>query len=163
MSKSITQDMQYRQSLMQYTAKYGVSRASRKYNKSRSYIYFWKARWDGSSFPCLSVQMPAPPSKPAYGGGTKTHPGYVSQKSYSGHGGTLAPASQTRLHPLPGKLVPGDAQTRDVSTDRKETGLQTKTIRTDAVSRPACAGGCESGASEMPGKPRRTPVSVYRH
>ena len=44
MSKSITQDMAYRQSLMKYTEKYGVSRASRKYNKSRSYIYFWKAR-----------------------------------------------------------------------------------------------------------------------
>ena len=46
MSKSITQDMAYRQSLMKYAEKYGVSRASRKYNKSRSYIYFWKARWD---------------------------------------------------------------------------------------------------------------------
>ena len=40
--------MAYRQSLMKYTEKYGVSRASRKYNKSRSYIYFWKQRWDGS-------------------------------------------------------------------------------------------------------------------
>ena len=48
MSKSITQDMAYRQSLMKYAAKYGVSRASRKYNKSRSYIYFWKQRWDGN-------------------------------------------------------------------------------------------------------------------
>ena len=48
MSKRITQDMAYRQSLMKYTEKYGVSRASRKYNKSRSYIYFWKQRWDGS-------------------------------------------------------------------------------------------------------------------
>ena len=47
MSKSITQDMAYRQSLMKYAEKYGVSRASRKYNKSRSYIYFWKQRWDG--------------------------------------------------------------------------------------------------------------------
>ena len=58
MSKSITQDMRYRQSLMQYAAKYGVSRASRKYNKSRSYIYFWKARWDGSveSLVCQSRQ-----------------------------------------------------------------------------------------------------------
>ena len=56
MSNSITQDMWYRQSLMQYAAKYGVSRASRKYNKSRSYIYFWKARWDGSveSLACQS-------------------------------------------------------------------------------------------------------------
>ena len=33
---------------MKYTEKYGVSRASRKYNKSRSYIYFWKQRRDGS-------------------------------------------------------------------------------------------------------------------
>ena len=48
MSKSITQDMAYRQSLMNYAAKYGVSRASRKHNKSRSYIYFWRRRWDGS-------------------------------------------------------------------------------------------------------------------
>ncbi len=48
MSKSITQDMAYRQSLMRYAEKYGVSRASRKYNKSQPYIYFWKARWDGT-------------------------------------------------------------------------------------------------------------------
>ena len=31
---------------MKYAEKYGVSRASRKYNRSRSDIYFWKARWD---------------------------------------------------------------------------------------------------------------------
>ena len=56
MSKSITQDMSYRQSLMKYAEKHGVSRASRKYNKSRSYIYFWKSRWDGSisSLACQS-------------------------------------------------------------------------------------------------------------
>ena len=29
---------------MKYAEKYGVSRASRKYNKSRAYIYFWKQR-----------------------------------------------------------------------------------------------------------------------
>ncbi len=43
---SVTQDMCYRQSLLEYAQKNGVSRASRKYNKSRSYIYFWKARYD---------------------------------------------------------------------------------------------------------------------
>ena len=58
MSKSITQDMAYRQSLMTYAEKYGVSRASRKYNKSRSYIYFWKARWDGT-VQSLSLPVPA--------------------------------------------------------------------------------------------------------
>ena len=45
---SITQNMRFRQSLMKYSEKYGVSKASRKYNKSRSHIYFWKSRWDGS-------------------------------------------------------------------------------------------------------------------
>ena len=41
---------------MKYAEKNGVSRASRKYNKSRSYIYFWRARWDGNveSLACQS-------------------------------------------------------------------------------------------------------------
>ena len=48
--------MKYRYSLMKYCEKYGVSRASRKYNKSRSYIYFWKKRFDGTmeSLACQS-------------------------------------------------------------------------------------------------------------
>lgn len=65
MNKSITQDMAYRQSLMKYTEKYGVSRASRKYNKSRSYIYFWKQRWDGSvaSLVCQSRRPHSHPNQ----------------------------------------------------------------------------------------------------
>ena len=45
---TITQDMKYKQSLMKYAAAHGVSKASRKYNRARSYIYFWLDRWDGS-------------------------------------------------------------------------------------------------------------------
>ena len=45
---SITQDMKFRYSLMCYAEKFGVARVCRKYNKARSYIYFWKARFDGS-------------------------------------------------------------------------------------------------------------------
>ena len=45
---TITQDMRYKQSLMKYAVSYGVSKASRKYNRPRSYIYFWLKRWDGS-------------------------------------------------------------------------------------------------------------------
>ena len=46
--KSITQNMRYLQSLMSYAQRYGVSAASRKYNRTRSFIYFWRKRWDGS-------------------------------------------------------------------------------------------------------------------
>ena len=48
---------------MKYAEKYGVSRASRKYNKSRSYIYFWKARWDGT-VGSLACQSRRPHSHP---------------------------------------------------------------------------------------------------
>lgn len=62
---SITQDMKWKQSLMKYAEKYGVSRASRKYNKARSYIYFWKARWDGSveSLACESRRPHSHPNQ----------------------------------------------------------------------------------------------------
>ena len=65
MSKRITQDMAYRQSLMQYAGKYGVSRAGRKYNRSRSYIYFWKTRWDGTvqSLACPSIRPHSHPNQ----------------------------------------------------------------------------------------------------
>jgi transposase len=54
--KKITQDMKYRQSLINYAMKYGVSKASRKYNRARSYIYFWLRRYDGTleSLACQS-------------------------------------------------------------------------------------------------------------
>ena len=45
---SITQDMKYRQSLMTYAKNHGVSQTSRRYNRSRSFIYFWLSRYDGS-------------------------------------------------------------------------------------------------------------------
>jgi hypothetical protein len=45
--EKITQNMRYRESLVKYAKSKGVSIASRKYNKSRSYIYFWLKRYDG--------------------------------------------------------------------------------------------------------------------
>lgn len=48
---------------MKYVEKYGVSRASRKYNKCRSYIYFWLKRWDGS-LDSLECQSRRPHSHP---------------------------------------------------------------------------------------------------
>ena len=45
---SITQDMRYKQSLMEYALKNSVEKARRKYNRARSYIYFWLNRYDGT-------------------------------------------------------------------------------------------------------------------
>ena len=62
---SITQNMKYRQSLIHYAERYGVSRASRKYNRARSYIYFWKARYGGTlaSLPCQSRRPHSNPNQ----------------------------------------------------------------------------------------------------
>lgn len=45
---TITQDMRYRLSLIQYADKYGVTKAAIKYKTNRQYIYRWKKRFDGS-------------------------------------------------------------------------------------------------------------------
>lgn len=44
---TITQDMHYRLSLINYAEKYGVSKAAIKYKTNRQYIYRWKRRFDG--------------------------------------------------------------------------------------------------------------------
>ena len=62
---SISQDMKFRYSLMKYVEKFGVAKACRKYNKCRSYIYFWKARFDGSieSLACHSRKPHSHPNQ----------------------------------------------------------------------------------------------------
>ena len=44
----ITQTMLFRQSLIKYSLKNGVTKAAIKYNVSRQYIYRWKRRYDGT-------------------------------------------------------------------------------------------------------------------
>ena len=60
---NVTQDMKYRQSLVSFALKYGVSRASRKYNKARSTIYFWLSRYNGTT-ESLACQSRRPNSHP---------------------------------------------------------------------------------------------------
>lgn len=49
MSKpKITPQIRYRESLIKYANKHGVTKASRVYNTNRQYIYRWKKRYDGS-------------------------------------------------------------------------------------------------------------------
>lgn len=62
---NVTQDMKYRQSLILFALKYGVSRASRKYNRARSTIYFWLSRYNGTieSLACRSRKPHSHPNQ----------------------------------------------------------------------------------------------------
>ena len=44
----ITQDMRFRQSLLKYAEKYGVTKAAIKYKINRQYVYRWRKRYDGT-------------------------------------------------------------------------------------------------------------------
>ena len=43
---SITQDMRYRLSLIQYPERYRITSAARKYKTNRQYTYRWKDRYN---------------------------------------------------------------------------------------------------------------------
>ena len=47
---SITQDLKYKQSLIEYAMKHGVIEAAKKYKTYRQYIYYWKKRYDGTLY-----------------------------------------------------------------------------------------------------------------
>ncbi|MGE5494267.1 MAG: DDE-type integrase/transposase/recombinase [Burkholderiales bacterium] len=61
---NITQEMKYRQSLVSFALKNGVLRTSRKYNRTRSYIYFWLSRYNGD-IASLACRSRRPHSHPA--------------------------------------------------------------------------------------------------
>ena len=44
-----TQTMKFRQSLLSYAEKHGVTQAAIKYNVNRQYIYRWKRRYNGDT------------------------------------------------------------------------------------------------------------------
>ena len=45
---TVTQTMLYRQALINYANKYGVTKAAIRYKTNRQYIYRWKKRYDGT-------------------------------------------------------------------------------------------------------------------
>ncbi len=48
MSTTITQTMRFRQALIQYSLKYGVTKAAIRYKTNRQYVYRWRKRYDGT-------------------------------------------------------------------------------------------------------------------
>ncbi len=154
MSKSITQDMQYRQSLMKYAEKYGVSQASRKYNKSRSYIYFWRARWNGTreSLACRSRRPHSHPNQHTEAemklirDMRRRNPNLGMMELWyrlRQRGYTRRPESLFRVMKKLGLFPPKE----------EETGLQAKALPTDDLSRTAYPGRCEGGPTPLHRRP----------
>ena len=46
--EKITQEMKYHESIVKYAKAKGVIKVERKYNRARSYIFYWWKRYDGT-------------------------------------------------------------------------------------------------------------------
>ena len=46
--KTITQTMRFRQALVEYSLKNGVTKAAIRYKVNRQYVYRWRKRYDGT-------------------------------------------------------------------------------------------------------------------
>lgn len=45
---TITQTMKFRQALVEYSLKHGVTKAAIRYKVNRQYVYRWRKRYDGT-------------------------------------------------------------------------------------------------------------------
>ena len=61
----ITSEAHFRQRVLKYSLKYGVTRASDRFGKSRQAIYEWRAKWDGKSWKSLVEKSHRPHHHPA--------------------------------------------------------------------------------------------------
>ena len=48
--KTVTQKARFRQAVINYAEKYGVTKGANRYDVTRQYIYRWKKRYDGTLY-----------------------------------------------------------------------------------------------------------------
>ena len=61
---SLTSEAQYRQRVVRYSYKHGVTQAGIRFRRSRQAIYEWRARYDGKSWKSLRERSHRPKSHP---------------------------------------------------------------------------------------------------
>ena len=148
---------------MEYAKKKGVSKASRKYDKSRSYIYFWLKRYDGTiqSLACRSRRPHRHPNQhteeeikqikdmrrrnPALGMIEFWH--RLRQRGY-----TRCPESLFRVMRRL-KMFPKAKPKKEVCPEA---------LRANAISGTAGTGRRQGGSSKLHSRPAAPPVPIYR-
>ena len=61
----ITSEAHFRQRVLKYSLKYGVTKASIRFRRSRQANYEWRAKWDGKSWHSLVEKSHRPHHPPA--------------------------------------------------------------------------------------------------
>ena len=132
---SITQDMRYRQSLLKYSEKYGVTKAAIKYKTNRQYIYRWRRRYDGTLESLRDMSRPAWPSKPTQRRRDEADPRYASTQPQLRSGRILGKAEAARLHAKRYRAIQGVEKAGRNGRQAKESEVYCQAIRADVIPR----------------------------
>ena len=52
---SITQDLRFKQAVVEYSLAHGVTKAAIRYRKTRQWIYYWRKRYNGNIISLLPL------------------------------------------------------------------------------------------------------------
>ena len=52
---SISQDLRFKQAVMEYSLAHGVTKAAIRYRKTRQWIYYWRKRYNGNIISLLPL------------------------------------------------------------------------------------------------------------
>ena len=104
--KTVTQTILYRQALIKYSEKYGVTKAAIRYKTNRQYIYRWKKRYDGT-LASLEDRSHRPHHHPnAHTADELKLIADMRKKCQFRFGSVLGKTSPKRLHTLGNRFVP---------------------------------------------------------
>ena len=160
----ITQTMRFRQAVIEYSNKHGVTAAAIRYRLNRQYVYRWRKevrRYTPIAGRPLSPA--ASPPKPTYTGGNQAHSEYAPPQSEHWDRCAVGQAQTERLYPLHFRVISFPAKTRRDSSKAVNPQVYPQTLRADAISRPACSDRCEVCAAGLHYEPAgaHTMVSIY--
>ncbi len=105
--KTVTQKARFRQAVINYAEKYGVTRGANSYDVTRQYIYRWKKRYDGNLY-SLEDKSHRPHSHPksAHRTRIKANLRCAKEKSLHWFGGVVSKTSTKRVYSVGGGTLP---------------------------------------------------------
>ena len=105
----ITQDMRFKQAVIEYSLKHGVTKAAIRYKTSRQNIYRWKRSTTVPFGPLLTALTGLTAIQISITGRDQARPGHAPQKSSRRSGGLLGEAAPAWLYQIHLRTLPSPA------------------------------------------------------
>ena len=131
---TITQDMRFKQAVIEYSLKHGVTKAAIRYKTSRQNIYRWRKKFNGT-VRSLADGSHRPHSHPnQHTEEDHSCQKYAPPKPACGFGGLLGEAAPARIYPFYLWSVPSPAPDRRKTHQATQPEIHPQAIRTNDLS-----------------------------